>query len=227
MQAYQIFQYGFQFHLGLFLQKMHWNGHLEMARMCASFSMKTLFLTLFKVASPALCLWCAYFSILSTVFWCLWEAGPLQPVQLSSFLPSDPNWPCRDSGQQDTFRYPVKGFVIPLFLNEHNHWLAGWPAFPYPILPFFAGSHQQEVGGDLHSCFAGPPLLRKKRRLAGRKFPVRGMVTAQLIRALRRPSLAGHGSLKTLTSCCCPPLRNEDSTWPSGYHIPIYFFISI
>ena len=40
---------------------------------------------------------------------------------------------------------------------------------------------------------------------------VRGRLTAQLIRALRRPCLAGHRSSKTLTSWS-PSLRNEKST---------------
>ena len=51
------FQYNFWLHLVLFLPIIHRNGHHKMARKCASLSMKTLFLTLFKMAGPTLCFW--------------------------------------------------------------------------------------------------------------------------------------------------------------------------
>ena len=111
-----------------------------------------------------------------------------------------PNGPLRGPEQEDTFRCPVKGFVILLFLEEHNHWLAGQPAFPYLILPFFC--RKPSTSGVRTS--QQPPRtspLRKKGRLVGRSFSVRERVTAQIFRASRRPSLAGHMCSKTLMSC--------------------------
>ena len=86
--------------------------------------------------------------------------------------------------------------IIPL--GEHNpslSWQTGWSASPCTDFLSFQEAINTRQDETLAAASSSLPT-DGMRTGVGRPFPVRGQVTAQLIRSLRRPSLAGHRSLE-------------------------------
>ena len=96
-----------------------------------------------------------------------------------------------------TFRCPLSIICSQVFPKE-NITPTGQPASFSMSHTSFHFRRPSTSGWRKPSTQPPRALLPMKRMGVGRSFPVRQRVTAWLIRALRRPSSAGHGSSKTL-----------------------------
>ena len=137
-------------------------------------------------------------------------ADPSQSSLSCHLLPTGPliNTLIEGSHYQSSFKH----FAIYVFFRNN---IIGQPASSSIFHTSFL-CRKTLTGGGRRPSWQPPriPPPREQRQLVGRSFPVRGRVTAQLARALRRPFLARHGSSTSLRSCS-HPLRNGDTTsWP-------------
>ena len=83
-------------------------------------------------------------------------AGSFQPTPSPhSLTPGPPIDPLEIQTNRTPLAALLKNFQC--LCSENNQWPASWPAFSYLILPSFAGSYQQEEGGDSCGNFPGPP----------------------------------------------------------------------
>ena len=103
---------------------------------------------------------CAAFSILSTVFrhlWDGWDGWPIASFPTIQFPSSRPPFhPVEAQINRISLDAPLNYFNSFFLLGEPIPWPAYWLASAYHILPFFAGSHQHQMGGGPPSSLQGP-----------------------------------------------------------------------
>ena len=171
----------------------------------------------------------AYFFILSAVFNHLldgWGGQPIATFLTIQFLPSGFLLnPLMAQIKGLPIDAPFKLFAINNFPWRTDFLTSQLVGFSMSYNSFNFRKASTSGGRKLSRQLPGASHPKRWIR-AGRSLPVRGMVSAQLIRPLRSPCLAGHRSSNTLVSH--PPLLQKgDRSWEFQYYIPIYLNISI
>ena len=149
---------------------------------------------LFLITSGWLATMCVCFFILSTLLGCLWDGQDCQSFSILSLFLCPSYWHPGGSCHWNAFNsFTVWG----VFRNI----ITGWPASSSIFHASFL-CRKSLTGGGRRPSWQPPRtfLPKEQKRQAGRSFPVRGRVTAQLTRASRKPFSAGHRSSESLTS---------------------------